>query len=460
MKTAKLKQPIFYLGGSALILFLGLFLSFYAINAFETSNFEWLIVPCFMLFSLLLDYRRRFYSSNKNKEITQVIATHLKAFCGLILLLFLFRVFFSVPILKERYFIALVFGFSLLDIALILLSESFVKYIKTFKNIKYALIAGTGKMAKKVEQELMSQEPDKYKIAGFINCIKNEECFVERDKVIGNLNEIHRYLNENSVDEIVIALPGKPVHKIMHILSTADYHGIRVKYIPDYHDIFGTDYMLTRLGQFDALNIHKLSIDKKSASLIKNSFDKVFAVFTLVLLLPLFLLLAVLIKLSSPGPVFYCPIRIGKGGKAFKVYKFRTMKENDAPVDGTLSTVKDDPRITRIGKVMRKYSLDELPQLFNVFIGNMSIVGPRPHRRYLNKEFQGSVYRYMIRHYAKPGITGWAQVNGWRGPTDTKEQKEQRTLHDLWYVKNWSFWLDIKIIFLTVFSRKTHNGAF
>ena len=132
----------------------------------------------------------------------------------------------------------------------------------------------------------------------------------------------------------------------------------------------------------------------------------------------------------------------------------------DNPINGTQSTVKDDPRITKIGKYMRKLDLDELPQFFNVLKGEMSVVGPRPHRVNLDKDFRKIVNDYMVRHYVKPGITGWAQVNGWRGPTATKEQKKKRVWHDLWYIENWKFTLDVKIIFLTVFSRKTRTNAF
>jgi exopolysaccharide biosynthesis polyprenyl glycosylphosphotransferase len=259
---------------------------------------------------------------------------------------------------------------------------------------------------------------------------------------------------------IFIALPGKPIQKIQNILSAADYYGIRVKYIPDYDDLFGTDYQITRFGQIDALSIHKSPMDSVYGSFVKNCFDKVFAAIVLVLITPLLLLLILLIKLESPGPFFYCPIRIGKGGKPFKLYKLRSMRENDESTVGKLSTAKDDPRVTRFGKILRKYSLDELPQFVNVLQGHMSVVGPRPHRRYLNQQLQGCVTRYMIRHYVKPGITGWAQVNGWRGPTDTEEQKRQRTLHDLWYIKHWSFLLDMKIIVLTIFGKKASQGAF
>ncbi|RYF96394.1 MAG: exopolysaccharide biosynthesis polyprenyl glycosylphosphotransferase [Chitinophagaceae bacterium] len=315
-------------------------------------------------------------------------------------------------------------------------------------------------MAKKVETQLMSHKINGYQIRGFINCAKHEECIVEQDRVIGSLRTINNFLMENVVDEIVIALPGKPTQKIQNILSAADYHGIRVKYIPDYDDLFGSDYQITRFGQIDVLSIHKSPMDSRYASFGKNCFDKLFASIALLMLSPLFLLLAVMIKLESRGPVFYCPVRIGKAGKPFKLYKFRSMRNSDDSSGGTLSTSKNDPRITRLGAILRKYSLDELPQFMNVVQGHMSVVGPRPHRRYLSQQLQECVTRYMIRHYVKPGITGWAQVNGWRGPTDTDEQKRQRTLHDLWYIKNWSFRLDMKIVLLTILGKKTSQGAF
>jgi len=228
----------------------------------------------------------------------------------------------------------------------------------------------------------------------------------------------------------------------------------------DYHELFGNHYTITRFGQVDAVNIRQMPIDGKLATFLKNCFDKTFAVAALTCLLPLFLVIAVLIKMETPGPVFYSALRIGKGGRPFRLYKFRSMKENDNSVDGVCSTQLNDPRITAVGRVLRKYSLDELPQFVNVLLGNMSVVGPRPHRRYLNRQLQENVYHYMLRQYVKPGLTGWAQVNGWRGPTDTEEQKKQRTLHDLWYIENWSFGLDIKIILLTVISHKVRKGAF
>jgi putative colanic acid biosynthesis UDP-glucose lipid carrier transferase len=194
--------------------------------------------------------------------------------------------------------------------------------------------------------------------------------------------------------------------------------------------------------------------------LIKKVFDLVFATMVMILLSPLMLLIALLIKIDTRGAVLYAPIRKGEAGSTFRCLKFRTMSVCDDPLNGTRSTVKNDPRVTRIGRFLRKYDLDELPQFINVIRGEMSVVGPRPHRINLQNDFRKIVDEYMVRHYIKPGLTGWAQINGWRGPTETVRQKTERIKHDLWYIANWSLLLDIKIVFLTVFGRKSRQNAF
>jgi putative colanic acid biosynthesis UDP-glucose lipid carrier transferase len=454
------RRPLPRSGGTKLTFFIGLLFLLYSFKTHGFSKLEGVILAVFFLLWLLINYWRSNYYTNRENEFLNILAYHARAYSVFIIVVVGFYVLFPISVPGKKKILLFAIGFPVLEITFNYLLHRFLNRLKNTKNVKYALIAGTGSMAKKVETQLMLQNVNGYKIRGFINCAKHDECIVEQHKVIGSLHNINDFLMENAVDEIVIALPGKPIQKIQNILSTADYHGIRVKYIPDYEDLFGGDYQITRFGEINALSIHKSPVDSSMASFAKNCFDKLFAAVTLLLLSPLFLLIALLIKLESRGPVFYCPVRIGKGGRPFKLYKFRSMRENDASSGGTLSTAKDDPRITPLGKKLRKYSLDELPQFMNVLQGHMSVVGPRPHRRYLNQQLQECVTRYMIRHYVKPGITGWAQVNGWRGPTDTDEQKRQRTLHDLWYVKHWSFWLDVKIILLTILGKKTRQGAF
>jgi putative colanic acid biosynthesis UDP-glucose lipid carrier transferase len=461
MISLKPKRSILNLGMDILTLSLVLLLFIYFFRDYKFSKLEWAILSVFILLWFLIDHKRRLYYSNKEDEFSLIISNHIKAYLVFSVLVFLFYLLFPIPEPSKKRVIAFVIGFPVLGISLNLLLDGLRNRFKKVKNnIKYTLVAGTGNMAKNVGKQLNTHQVAGYKIKGFINCLNKEECLVGQENVVSSLSDIRQYLKENRVDEIVIALPGNPRKKIHNILEVADYFGIRVKYIPDYNHLFGTNCKISRFGGIDAVNIRQLPMDDRFNSFLKRGFDEMFSGIVLILLLPLFLMLAILIKIDSPGPVLYCPMRIGRAGKPFKVYKFRSMRENDSSSEGVLSTKKNDPRVSKLGKILRKYSLDELPQFINVFLGEMSVVGPRPHRRFLDEQLQESVFRYMIRHYVKPGITGWAQVNGWRGPTDTEEQKRQRTLHDLWYLENWSLWLDIKIIFLTLFSRKAHKSAF
>ncbi|HEX6429256.1 MAG TPA: exopolysaccharide biosynthesis polyprenyl glycosylphosphotransferase, partial [Niastella sp.] len=385
------------------------------------------------------------------------ISNHIKTYVSLIILEFVILMFIPVPLIFWKQVITLTFGIFAMDFVINFLLSNKINI--DIVNPKYVIVAGTGNKAKIIQDQVATSHNAGYQLKGYISC-DHEACKIEHKKVLTDLDNINQYLQTNLVDEIVIALPDNQKKKIQKILSVADYHGIRVKYVLDYHEMFGKHYKITRFGQVDAVNIREMPIDGIYASFCKNCFDKIFAAVALTFLLPLFLVIAILIKMETPGPVFYCPIRIGKGGKPFKVFKFRSMRENDDSAAGIHSTQLNDTRITRVGKVLRKYSIDELPQFINVLLGSMSVVGPRPHRRVLNRQLQENVYHYMLRSYVKPGITGWAQVNGWRGPTDTEEQKRQRTLHDLWYIENWSFGLDLKIVLLTICSGKAHKAAF
>lgn len=190
----------------------------------------------------------------------------------------------------------------------------------------------------------------------------------------------------------------------------------------------------------------------------KRLIDIIASFIGLIVLSPLFIVVSIAIKCYGANRVFYKPIRVGKHGKPFKMYKFKSMFEDD--YTGLKATVKNDPRITPIGKIIRRHNIDELPQLFNVLLGDMSLVGPRPHRVLLSKSMQEEIPNYSIRYFVKPGITGWAQANGWRGPTETHEQRINRTLFDIFYVGNWNIFFDFKILFLTLFGSKVKRNAF
>lgn len=457
MPGQKSKSEFSYLAVDILPL---IFVFITVLYCYKDSSFsarDWVALSITIILWCLVEYIGKHRYASLTPKWQKRFSSHLKVYVSLIVLEVFVFFYLPGPVVFWKQIIALTFGVFALDFFInFLLIDRINREAFTPKHV---IVAGTGNKAKIIEDEVLTSHKAGYLLKGFISC-NQDACMIESKKVLGNLDNINMFLQANPIDEIVIALPDDQKNNIQRVLSAADYHGIRVKYVLDYHELFGNNYKITRFGGIDAVNIREMPCDGKYAIFLKNCFDKVFASIALIMLLPAFLLIALAIKFESRGPVFYCPIRVGKGGKPFKLFKFRSMRQNDDAAAGTQSTCENDPRITRVGKFLRKYSIDELPQFINVLFGSMSVVGPRPHRRFLNRQLQENVYHYMLRHYVKPGITGWAQINGWRGPTDTEEQKRQRTLHDLWYIENWTFKLDIKIIFLTIFSSKVHKSAF
>lgn len=433
---------------------------FYQINDLAFQQLEIFYLLGLIGVWLVIGYSNRLYSDWEGSSFFRSrMSKYFKTYFILAGLIGIVYLFFSFPKDIRNPLIALLVGIPSLGIVTNALVIRLATPIRERRaRMSTTLIAGSGELARKVAKSLESNTYARLAVQGFIDC--SESNAVKDNKVVTNIDSLKEYLKYNFADEIIIALPYHQQNKVKSIMDIADYHGTRIRFVPDYQGIFGESYRSYQFGDLQLVNIRQLPLDNWFPNLMKNIFDVIFASLVLICLFPIFLIIGLLIKLDSEGPVFYKPVRIGRGGKPFKVYKFRSMYNCDNPNAGKQSTQKDDPRITRIGKFLRKYSLDELPQFINVLTGEMSVVGPRPHRVFLNQIMQESEDKYMVRHYYKPGITGWAQVNGWRGPLETPEQKKQRTSHDHWYLRNWSLWLDIKIIWLTVFGKKTHKEAF
>jgi putative colanic acid biosynthesis UDP-glucose lipid carrier transferase len=334
-----------------------------------------------------------------------------------------------------------------------------LRWIRQKKLIKKrVLIVGDDHAAIHLSNELLSDKAVDYAPLVYI---ENDTLRSEAGSqlMVGKLADVKTIFKREKFDELFIVVSTAPGKEVRKIIKIADYYGVRVRMVPGFYKLFEQNFEINMVNQIPIINVNEIPLDGYYNSLYKKYFDIFFSLFVLVLASPVLVTIGLLVKLTSKGPVFYVAERVGMGGKVFKLYKFRTMVHSNKKQD-RLSTQPNDTRVTRLGRFLRRSNLDELPQFFNVLKGEMSVVGPRPHRVYLDKKLQNSVSRYMIRHYIKPGITGWAQVNGWRGPTDKSEQKKQRIRHDLWYIKNWSFRLDIKIIFLTLFSKKSWKNAF
>ncbi len=266
--------------------------------------------------------------------------------------------------------------------------------------------------------------------------------------VIQTPTQLGQYLIKEAIDEIWLALPLGAEERVKAVLFELRHHTITTRFVLD---IFGLDLLnhsLTDVAGFPVLNIRSTPMMGMNR-LIKAIEDRMLAVLILILISPLLFIIAVVVKCSSKGPIFFKQERMGWDGRVIKVYKFRTMIEHAEEAGRVTQATINDARVTRVGRFLRRTSLDELPQFINVLQGRMSIVGPRPHALAHNELYKEAIHTYMQRHHVKPGITGWAQVNGWRGETDTLTKMQKRVEYDLYYINNWSLGFDLKIIFLT-----------
>ncbi len=323
-------------------------------------------------------------------------------------------------------------------------------------NLRYALIVGTGEPARQLIKRLEKRPEVGIKIAGLITTSREEAGRnIEGLKVLDHYGNIKEVIKDKKADHVFLALSWQEHAKVVEVLSAIGDEAVDIKVIPDVYE-----FMSLRGGveDFDGIPILNLRNSPLYGwnMILKRTADIVFSSLAIVILSPLFILIPVLLKLTSKGPVLYRQERMGIGGDTFEILKFRSMRVDAENETGAVWAKADDPRRTIFGAFLRKTSLDELPQFFNVLKGDMSIVGPRPERPVFIQDFRKHIPRYMLRHKMKAGITGWAQVNGWRGNTDLKKRIE----HDLYYIENWSLGFDIKILFLTVWKGLVNRNAY
>ena len=316
---------------------------------------------------------------------------------------------------------------------------------KGFNYKKIVIIGGgTSGAGKRLMQELERDQGYGYHIIGFFN----DEPVNDIASYRGNVKDLEEFIKNTAVDEIYCAIPENERQELQNIINLAERNAIDFYYVPQFSKYISRRFEIEMFGAVPVMSIHPHPLQNPFNKAIKRCFDLLVSSFVLLLSPIIFLPIAIGVKLSSPGPVFFKQERTGYRGKSFKCLKFRSMRINDK--SDSLQATKDDPRKTKFGNFIRKTSLDELPQFINVFLGDMSIVGPRPHMVQQTKEYSELIDKYMLRHTIKPGITGWAQVNGYRGPTNELWMMEKRVEYDVWYAESWNLMLDIKIMYLTV----------
>ncbi|WP_372760477.1 undecaprenyl-phosphate glucose phosphotransferase [Pseudoalteromonas sp.] len=322
--------------------------------------------------------------------------------------------------------------------------------------LKNVAIIGATESAAYLYNEIAKNEELGFNFVGFYDDRKPERVFATQS-VAGNIETAIDLAREGKIVALYIALPLKADKRIADLLLQLGDTTVDVHIIPDFLLSALIQGRIEHIGEIDTLSMVE-SPCLGSHELIKRCEDILFSLIILLLISPLLLLIAIAVKLTSPGPVIFKQDRYGLDGRKIKVWKFRSM--TDTKNNDVSQATKNDARVTRVGRFLRRTSFDELPQFLNVLEGYMSIVGPRPHAVAHNEEYRKKVQFYMFRHKAKPGITGWAQVNGWRGETDTVIKMAKRVEYDLHYIKNWSLMFDIKIIFLTIFKGFKHENAY
>ena len=315
----------------------------------------------------------------------------------------------------------------------------------------HVLLVGSTKAAEEFIDAVKKYYYYGYKCIGYID---DQDQLKKECTYLGNLNDLHTILRTTEIDEVFIALPTGENEKIQNCIAICDGLNIKVRILPNLSEFTSSSIYINNIGLLPVVNVGDLPLDKRENRLLKRSFDIVFSLLFFILLGSfIFPLLAIIIKLSSKGPIFFKQERWGLNNKRITCYKFRSMYKESSDIDeegNFQQAFKDDPRITLIGKILRKTNMDELPQFWNVLMGNMSVVGPRPHPTQLNIQSMELVDNYMLRHMVIPGITGLAQVNGCRGETRTTEDMQKRVNFDLYYIQRWNFWLDLQIIIQTV----------
>ena len=417
-----------------------------------------LIVPLY----LLLYYAFNLYTpkrvQGRRLEFSNIVISNT---VGLLILLAGFFIGLSYSEELKNFSRSMFFYFFLINIVLEEMERLWIRaFLRSIRkkgyNQKHILLVGYSKAAEQYIDRIRQNPQWGYQVRGILDDNIARGTMYKGVKVIGSIGNLAYILPENKLDEIAITLGLEEYYKLGKIVAECEKSGVHTKFIPDYGNIIPTRPYTEDLMGLPVINIRYVPLSNTFNAMVKRMTDIVGSLICIVVFSPVMLVSAVLVKATSKGPLIFKQERVGLHNKPFWMYKFRTMYVQTEAEEKKGWTQKNDPRVTSVGKFLRKTSLDEFPQLFNVLKGDMSLVGPRPERPQYVEKFREEIPRYMIKHQVRPGMTGWAQVNGYRGDTSIKKRIE----HDLYYIENWTLGLDMKILFLTVFKGFINKNAY
>jgi putative colanic acid biosynthesis UDP-glucose lipid carrier transferase len=388
-------------------------------------------------------YKPVMFTDKVVQRSLSVVAMHLIVFVTCLFFLELEVNTFPISFIIYFYLIL----FVVFTVWRVIAREDLKLYRRKGRNYKLVIIVGAGKNGMNLYADMKKELAYGYYIHGFFDdniLLKNT-----LPNYLGMTYEVEEFALKNEIDEIYCTLPNSQDEKIIRIFNFAEKKMIRFYIVPEFSRYVKKRLALESIESVPLMAVREEPLQFVHNQIIKRIFDFIFSVFFLIVLFPvLYIIFGILIKISSGGPIIFKQTRTGIYGKNFDCYKFRSMKMNDDANEKQAE--KQDPRITKIGQFLRHSNLDEIPQFYNVLKGDMSVVGPRPHMLKHTELYSSIIDKYMVRHLITPGITGWAQVNGYRGETKTMEQMEGRVRYDVWYLENWTFLLDLKIVFITI----------
>ena len=411
------------------------------------------IVPVYLFLFNKFDLYGTRRASGRKRELLNIIKANTVGAVAIMVALYLIN--------QPDFSRQMIFIFWFSCVALQTLARNFIRYMFKFLwqrgyNLKYVLLIGYSNSAKSYINKINSNPQWGYVVRGILDDKMERGMEYNGIKVLGTIDNLPLILPENKLDEIAITLSLNEYGRLKEIVNLCEKSGVHTKFIPDYAGVIPNRPYTEDIQGLPVINIRHVPLNNTINSALKRLVDIVGSFCGIVLISPLLITLAIIIKATSKGPVIFAQERVGLHNKPFKMYKFRTMVEQTEEEEAKGWTTKDDPRVTKVGKFLRKTSIDELPQLFNILIGQMSLVGPRPERPQYVEKFREEIPRYMIKHQVRPGLTGWAQVNGLRGDTSI----EKRIECDLYYIENWTMEFDIKILFLTIFHGFINKNAY
>ena len=404
----------------------------------------WFIVPGYVILYYMMNLYTPKRATLRRYEIINIVQANTVGLVGFIVILYIFK-----QIHFSRQMILMFYG---VNIVLTTLFRSVLRSVLQFfrrkgYNLKYILLVGYSRAGEEFIDRVNNNPQWGYVIRGILDDHVPAGTLYRGVKVVGTIDNLQYILPENKLDEINISLGLGDYDKLESIVSMCEKSGVHTKFIPDYNSLFPANPYVEDVLGLSVVNIRYVPLADPFNKAIKRLFDIIFSLLAIVLVSPIMLATVIAIKLTSPGPILFKQERIGLHNKPFEMYKFRSMVVQKTENEKKGWTTQNDPRVTNVGRFIRKFSIDELPQFFNILKGDMSVVGPRPERPQFVDKFREEIPRYMVKHQVRPGLTGWAQISGYRGDTSIKRRIE----HDIYYIENWTLWFDIKIVFLTVF---------